>query len=71
MFSQKKIKEFDNLDDFPDLKNSLISFDKTLPLGSRNTKVIINKGEIVEKIYQTPNGEIISLLLNQITAEAA
>ena len=71
MVAQKKIKDFKNLDKFPDLKKALVPSFKTLPLGSMNTKVIINEGEIVERIYQTPNGEIISLFPNPITEEAA
>ena len=71
MVAKKKIKDFKNLDKFPDLKKALVPSYKTLPLGSMNTKVIINEGEIVERIYQTPNGEIISLFPNPITEEAA
>ena len=71
MIAKKKIKDFKNLDKFPDLKKALVPSFKTLPLGSMNTKVIINEGEIVERIYQTPNGEIISLFPNPITEEAA
>ena len=71
MVAKKKIKDFKNLDKFPDLKKALVPSFKTLPLGSMNTKVIINEGEIVERIYQTPNGEIISLFPNPITEEAA
>ncbi len=71
MVLRKKIKEFGNLDEFPDLQKALVPSFKTLPLGSINTKVIINEGEVVERVYQTPAGEIISLFPNLITEEAA
>ena len=71
MVTKKKIKDFNNLDNYPDLKEALVPCIKTLPIGSRNTKVIITKGEVVERVYKTPNGEIISLFPNSITEEAA
>ena len=71
MVTQKIIKEFNNLDEFPDLKKALVPSIKTLPIGSMNTKVIMNEGEVVERVYQTPNGEIISLSLNRIMEEVA
>tara|TARA_Y100001968_G_C19270721_1_gene674098 strand:+ start:520 stop:735 length:216 start_codon:yes stop_codon:yes gene_type:complete len=71
MVYKKKIKEFNNLEDFPDLKQALVPRSKTLPFGSMNTKVIINDGKVVERVYQTPNGEIIYLFPNSITEEAA
>tara|TARA_Y100001968_G_C18904096_1_gene502155 strand:- start:146 stop:361 length:216 start_codon:yes stop_codon:yes gene_type:complete len=71
MVTKKKIKEFKNLDKYPDLKNAIVPADKTLPLGSINTKIIINEGEIVEKVYKTPKGEIISLFPNPIYKQAA
>ena len=71
MVSKKKIKDFKNLDKFPDLKESLVPAIKTLPSGSMNTKVIINEGEIVERVYKTPKGEIISLFANEFLEEAA
>ena len=71
MAAKKKIKEFNNLDKFPDLKKALVPNSKTLPIGSMNTKVIIKQGEVVERIYKTPNGEVISLFPNPITGEAA
>ena len=42
MDAKKKIKDFKNLDRFPDLKEALVPAIKTLPSGSMNTKVIIN-----------------------------
>ena len=71
MGSKKKIKDFRNLDQYPDLKKALIPRIKTLPIGSFNTKVIINEGEIVERVYKTPNGEIISLFPNPLIDKAA
>tara|TARA_Y100001968_G_C19234936_1_gene656403 strand:+ start:528 stop:743 length:216 start_codon:yes stop_codon:yes gene_type:complete len=71
MIPKKKIKDFKNLHKYPDLKNALVPNVKTLPLGSMNTKVIINKGEIVERVYKAPNGDIISLFTNSITEKAA
>ncbi len=84
----KKIKVFndDLLNSYPDLKESLKPNDhypelvrvlhktpRNLPNGSINTKVIINDGEIVERVFKTPNGKIFSifpirsnLVLNQV-----
>tara|TARA_B100000700_G_scaffold286714_1_gene341859 strand:+ start:151 stop:366 length:216 start_codon:yes stop_codon:yes gene_type:complete len=71
MIAKKKIKDFKNLDKYPDLKKALVPSIKTLPFGSMNTKVIINEGEIVERVYKTPNGEIISLFPKPIAEVAA
>ena len=71
MVTKKKIKDFSNLEEYPDLKKALVPSIKTLPFGSMNTKVIINDGEVVERVYKTPNGEIISLFPNPISEEAA
>ena len=68
---RKKLKDFKNLDQFPNLKEALLPANRTLPSGSINTKVIINEGEIIERIYETPKGEIISLFPNQSSTEAA
>ncbi len=32
-----------------------------LPVGSKTTKIIVLKGEVVERVYTTPKGEIVSL----------
>tara|TARA_Y100001968_G_C18904224_1_gene502209 strand:+ start:186 stop:374 length:189 start_codon:yes stop_codon:yes gene_type:complete len=61
MVVQKKIKDFNYLDDFPNLNDVLVPAAETLPTGSRNTKVIISEGKIVERVYETPNGESISI----------
>ena len=71
MAAKKRIKDFNNLDKYPDLKKALVPSIKTLPFGSMNTKVIINEGEIVERVYKTPNGELITLFPNPITENAA
>ena len=71
MVPNKKVKDFNNLDQFPNLKEAVVPAIKTLPSGSMNTKVIINEGEIVERVYETPKGEIISLFPNQSSKEAA
>ena len=71
MVSKKRIKEFNTLNKYPDLKEALVPFVKTLPIGSMNTKVIINEGEVVERVYKTPKGEIISLFANDLSEKAA
>ena len=71
MIAKKKIKEFNGLDQFPDLKEALVPAIKTLPSGSMNIKVIITKGEIVERVYKTPKGDFISLFANEFSKEAA
>ena len=67
----KKIKDFSDLEQFPDLKDALVPAIKTLPFGSMNTKVVISEGEIVERVYKTPKGEIISLFPNDFSEAAA
>ncbi len=71
MVSKKKIKEFNGLENYPDLKEAIVPAIKRLPIGSINTKVIINEGEVVERVYETPKGEIISLLENESSKDAA
>ena len=71
MVAKKKVKDFNDLDQFPDLKEALVPAIKTIPSGSMNTKVIINEGEIVERVYKTPKGEIISLFANDFSEAAA
>ena len=71
MVAIKKIKDFSDLEQFPDLKEALVPAIKTLPSGSMNTKVIITEGEIVERVYKTPKGQIISLFPNNLSKEAA
>ena len=71
MVAMKKIKDFKDLDQFPDLKEALVPAINTLPSGSMNTKVVISEGEIVERVYKTPKGEIISLFPNNFSEAAA
>tara|TARA_Y100001978_G_scaffold173784_1_gene164939 strand:+ start:676 stop:891 length:216 start_codon:yes stop_codon:yes gene_type:complete len=71
MVAKKRIKDFKNLDQYPDLKEALLSAVETLPAGSVNTKVIINEGEIVERVYETPKGENITLIANNFLEKAA
>jgi len=76
MVLTKKFKAFDDaiLDLHPELKEVLKPNDQypeleillkksflNLPFGSLNTKVIINDGEIVERVFKTPMGEVVSL----------
>ena len=71
MTAKKKIKDFKDLNQFPDLKEAVVPAIQTLPSGSINTKVIINEGEIVERVYKTPKGEIICLFANELLEEVA
>ena len=48
-------------DHYPELNHILKTKSVNLPVGSLNTKVIINDGEIVERVYKTPKGQVISL----------
>ena len=79
MVLKKKFKAFDDsiLDLHPDLKEVLKPNDKypeldhilknrssRLPAGSLNTKVIIKDGEIVERVFNIPTGQLVSLFSN-------
>tara|TARA_B100000214_G_scaffold245457_1_gene180073 strand:+ start:462 stop:731 length:270 start_codon:yes stop_codon:yes gene_type:complete len=56
------LKEFLKPNDhYPELDNILKNRSTYLPAGSLNTKVIINDGEIVERVYKTPMGKVVSL----------
>ena len=48
-------------DQYPELENLLKKGSVNLPSGSLNTKVIINDGEIVERVFKTPMGQVVSL----------
>ena len=76
MVLTKKFKAFDDaiLDLHPDLKEVLKPNDQypelesilknrfaKLPAGSFNTKVFINDGVIVERVFKTPMGQVVSL----------
>ena len=77
MVIKRKFKAFDDsiLELHPDLKEFLKPNDKypelerilfnklaDLPTGSLTTKVIINKGKVVERVFKTPKGHKVSLL---------
>tara|TARA_Y100001968_G_C19006780_1_gene548563 strand:+ start:374 stop:643 length:270 start_codon:yes stop_codon:yes gene_type:complete len=51
-------------DKYPELKHVTRDSSSNLPHGSLNTRVVINGGEIIERVYRTPKGQIISLLTN-------
>ena len=76
MFVTKKFKPFDDgllvqhpelkevlkpNDQYPELKHILKFRPGKVPLGSMNTKLIINDGEIIERVYKTPKGQVVSL----------
>ena len=48
-------------DHYPELEHVLKNRTASLPAGSLNTKVIINNGEIVERVFKTPMGQVVSL----------
>ena len=48
-------------DQYPELEHILKNRSANLPAGSFNTKVIINDGEIVERVFKTPMGQVVSL----------
>ena len=52
-------------DQYPELKHILKTKSANLPAGSLNTKLIINDGEIVERVFKTPMGQIVSLFSKQ------
>ena len=76
MFAMNRFKVFDDAllerhpdlkevlkpnDQYPELKHVLKNRPINLPIGSFNSKVIINDGEIVERVYKTPKGKVVSL----------
>tara|TARA_Y100000766_G_C18520540_1_gene418691 strand:- start:167 stop:436 length:270 start_codon:yes stop_codon:yes gene_type:complete len=48
-------------DQYPEIEHILKNRSANLPAGSLNTKVIINDGEIVERVFETPKGEVVSI----------
>ena len=48
-------------DQYPELERILKNKSASLPSGSLNTRVIINNGEIVERVFKTPMGQLVSL----------
>ena len=71
MIDRKKIKDFNNLENYPDLKKTLLPNTKTFPHRTMNTRLIINEGKVAERIYTTLNGEIISLFSNPIVKKTS
>ena len=51
-------------DQYPELKHFIKNRSVNLPIGSFNTKVIIIDGEIVERVYKTPKGSVVTLFSN-------
>ncbi len=47
-------------DQYPELQQILKSKFSNLPAGSLNTKLIIDEGNIVERVFKTPSGQEIS-----------
>ena len=48
-------------DQYPELEHILKNRSANLPAGSLNTKVIINDVEIVQRVFKTPMGQVVSL----------
>ena len=51
-------------DHYPELKQILKNRSEIIPAGSLNTKIIINHGEIVKRVFKTPKGKLVSLFSN-------
>ena len=61
-------------DHYPELKQIHRNKALNLPAGSLNTKIIINKGKVVERVFKTPRGQLVSLFSNpsnEIIVQAA
>ena len=50
-------------DHYPELQQLLKNRYENLPVGSLNTKIIINDGKFVERVFKTPQGQVVSLLI--------
>jgi len=50
-------------DQYPELENLLKKRSVNLPSGTLNTRVIIKDGEIIERVFKTPMGQVVSLFL--------
>ena len=48
-------------DHYPEVEHILKNRSANLPAGSLNTKVIINDGIIVERVFKTPMGQVVSI----------
>ena len=60
------LKEFLKPNDlYPELEHILKNRSAILPVGSLNTRVIINDGQIVERVFKTPMGQMVSLFSKQ------
>tara|TARA_B100000579_G_C22828554_1_gene854615 strand:- start:1387 stop:1656 length:270 start_codon:yes stop_codon:yes gene_type:complete len=54
-------------DIYPELKKALKKRPINLPTGSLNTKIVINNGHIVERVFKTPEGQLVSLFSESST----
>ena len=48
-------------DQYPELKHILKNKSANLPAGSLNTKLIMIDGEIIERVFKTPMGQVVSI----------
>ena len=48
-------------DQYPELKHILKNKSADLPAGSLNTKLILIDGEIIERVFKTPMGQVVSI----------
>ena len=48
-------------DRYPELKHILKNKSANLPAGSLNTKLIMIDGEIIERVFKTPMGQVVSI----------
>ena len=48
-------------DQYPELKHILKNKSAKLPAGSLNTKLIVIDGEIIERVFKTPMGKVVSI----------
>ena len=48
-------------DEYPELKHILKNKSANLPAGSLNTKLIMIDGEIIERVFKTPMGKVVSI----------
>ena len=48
-------------DEYPELKHILKYKSANLPAGSLNTKLIMIDGEIIERVFKTPVGKVVSI----------
>ena len=55
-------------DQYPELKNIKKNRLANLPVGSFNTKVIISDGKVVERVFKTPMGQVVSLFSNSFVS---